>query len=85
MFMHELELLKQELNELNNKQIRLSTIVEQAKQQCLEIEQKYNISNEAELAALLQKSEEEYKDTIAKASMYLVNAKQALQPYEDLI
>ena len=83
--MHELELLKQELVEINNKQIRLSTIVEQAKQQCAEIEQKYNITNEQELQQLVLNAEEEYKQSIEQATMYLVDAKQVLAPYEDLI
>ena len=42
--MEELHKLKLEIQEVTNKQIRLETLVEQAKQQCKEIEQKYNMS-----------------------------------------
>ena len=83
--MNELEELKKELQEVNNKQIRLQTIVEQAKQQCAEIEKKYNINNEAELKALLDNAEETYKQNLEKATIYLLDAKQALQPYEGLL
>lgn len=83
--MNELEVLKKELQEVTNKQIRLETIIEQANEQCREIEQKYNISSEAELKALLEKAEEDYKNQVEKATVYLIDAKQALMPYEGML
>lgn len=83
--MNDLELLKKELQEVNNKQIRLQTIKDQAIQQCQEIEEKYNIKDEAELKALLDKAEAEYQENITKATTYLVDAKQALEPFEGII
>ena len=81
----ELDKLKTELQEMVNKQIRLETIIEQAKQQCSEIEQKYNISSEEELKVLLDKAEAEYEDSLAEAISYLADAKLALAPYEGMV
>ena len=83
--MNDLELLKKELQEVNNKQIRLQTIKDQAIRQCQKIEEKYNIKDEAELKALLDKAEAEYQENITKATTYLVDAKQALEPFEGII
>ena len=83
--MNELETLKNELQEVINKQIRLETIREQAIQQCKEIEDKYNITTEAELKQLVDDAEEKYKTEIEKATIYLIDAKQALAPYEGMI
>ena len=83
--MNELELLRKELQEITNKQIRLDTIVQQAKTQCEEIEKKYNITNEEELKNLVDKAEQEYQEALNKAGLYLADAKQALQPYEGMI
>lgn len=83
--MNDLEMLKREIQEITNKQIRLETIREQAIQQCKEIECKYNISNETELKLLLDKAEQEYKDNVEKATIYLVDAKQALAPFEGIL
>lgn len=83
--MNELETLKNELQEIINKQIRLETIREQAIQQCKEIEDKYGITTEAELKQLLDEAEDQYKTEIEKATIYLIDAKQALAPYEGMI
>lgn len=81
----ELESLKKELQEATNQHIRLQTLVEQAKQQCEEIETKYNIKNEAELKSLLDKAEEEYKNKIEEATLYLADVRLAMQPFEGLL
>ena len=83
--MNELEMLRKEIQEITNKQIRLETIKEQAIQKCKEIELKYNISSEQELKALLDKAEQQYKDNMQKATIYLVDAKQALAPFEGVL
>lgn len=83
--MEDLEKIKQELQDVTNKQIRLETIVEQAKQRCKEIEDKYNIANETELKQLLDNAETEYQNTLVDAVSYLTNAKIALAPYEGML
>lgn len=83
--MEELEALKKDFMELNNKRIKLETIVEQAKQQCESIEQKYNIKNEQELKQLLDEAEQNYTKCLADAVTYLADVRQALIPYENLL
>ncbi len=83
--MNDLEALKKEIQELNNKRIRLETLVEQAKQKCGEIESKYNISNEQELKQLLDAAEEKYKKDLEKAVLYVMDLKNAMQPYENIL
>ena len=83
--MEELNALKEALQEINNKRIKLETIVEQAKQQCEQIESKYNIKNEQELKSLLEKAESNYQEKVTEAVKYLADVKQALIPYEGLI
>jgi predicted nuclease with TOPRIM domain len=83
--MNDLEALKKEIQELNTKRIRLETLVEQAKQKCEEIESKYNISNEQELKELLDKAEEKYKEDLEKAVIYVMDVKNAMQPYESIL
>ena len=41
--MNELEMIKSQLQDINNKRVKYETLIEQAKKQCQEIEQKYNI------------------------------------------
>ena len=83
--MNELDRLKNELQEVINKQIRLETIKQQAKQQCEEIEHKYNIQDEQQLKELLDKAESDYEDALAQACAYVADAKLALQPYEGML
>lgn len=83
--MNDLDMLKKELQEVTNKQIKLQTIIEQAKQQCASIEHKYNITSEVELKNLLDIAQSEYEKNIADAMEYIAEAKLALQPYEGLI
>lgn len=83
--MNDLDMLKKELQEVTNKQIKLQTIIEQAKQQCASIEHKYNITSEVELKNLLDTAQSEYEKNIADAMEYIAEAKLALQPYEGLI
>ena len=83
--MNDLEMLNKELQQISSKQIKLETIIEQAVQQCKEIEQKYNISNEEELKQVLDKAQQEYLNQVEKASIYLADAKQALLPYEGIL
>lgn len=81
----DLEMLKKELQDVTSKQIKLETLIEQAKQQCALIEQKYNIKTEEELKQLVASAEKEYMDKIQQATVYLADAKHALLPYEGLL
>ena len=83
--MNDLEALKKELQEVVNKQIRLETIAEQAKQQCQQIEEKYNISSVEELQSLLDAAEAEYQNKVTEAMTYITETKMALQPFEGLL
>jgi DNA-binding IscR family transcriptional regulator len=83
--MNDLEMLNKEFQQISSKQIKLETIIEQAVQQCKEIEEKYNIKSEEELKALLDKAQQEYFNQVEKVTIYLADAKQALMPYEGLL
>lgn len=83
--MNDLEILNKEFQQVSSKQIKLETLIEQAVQQCTEIEQKYNIQTEEELKDLLEKAQKQYLDEIQKATIYIADAKQALLPYEELL
>ena len=83
--MDDLIKLKSELQEITNKQIRLETVIEQAKQQCREIEEKYHIKSEEELKKLLDKAEADYNNSLIEACNYLTEAKLALAPYEGMV
>lgn len=83
--MNDLEMLNKEFQQISSKQIKLETIIEQAVQQCKEIEEKYNIKSEEELKALLDKAQQEYINQVEKVTIYLADAKQALMPYEGLL
>ena len=83
--MNDLEMLNKEFQQVSSKQIKLETLIEQAVQQCNDIEQKYNIKTEAELKELLDQAQREYLDEIQKATVYIADAKQALMPYEELL
>lgn len=83
--MNDLEILNKEFQQVSSKQIKLETLIEQAVQQCTEIEQKYNIQSEEELKDLLEKAQKQYLDEIQKATIYIADAKQALLPYEELL
>lgn len=83
--MNDLEMLNKEFQQISSKQIKLETIIEQAVQQCKEIEEKYNIKSEEELKALLDKAQQEYINQVEKVTTYIADAKQALMPYEGLL
>ena len=54
--MNQLEIIQSQLNDINNKRVRVQTLMEQAKKQCEEIEKKYNVTSLEELQALMNKS-----------------------------
>ena len=81
----DIEVLRQRIQEVNNKIIKLQTISDQAKSRCVEIEMKYNIKNEQELQELVNKAEADYQNKVAEALTYLSDAESALLPYEALL
>ena len=82
---NDIEVLRQKIQEVNNKIIKLQTISDQAKSRCVEIEMKYNIKNEQELQQLVAKAEEDYQNKVTEALNYLSDAESALLPYEALL
>lgn len=83
--MSELDTIKAQINEINNKRIRYQTLKEQAVNQCKEIEQKYNISSVEELQALVAKANEEYSKAVTDAQAYVTQANATLSSYEGLL
>ena len=82
---NDIEVLRQRIQEVNNKIIKLQTISDQAKSRCVEIETKYNIKNEQELQQLVDKVEADYQNKVSEALNYLSDAESALLPYEALL
>lgn len=83
--MNELEQIKSQLDYINNQRVRLETLIEQAKKQCLEIESKYNISSEQELKALVDKADLEYQTELQKAQEYIQETNQLLSTYQGIL
>lgn len=81
----DIEVLRQRIQEVNNKIIKLQTISDQAKSRCVEIELKYNIKNEQELQQLVDQAETDYQNKVTEALTYLSDAENALLPYEALL
>lgn len=83
--MNELEIIKSQLTDINNKRIRYQTLIDQAKKQCEEIEQKYNISNEQQLQDLLEQEEQKYQYQLQEAQKYIEEANNLLKSYESTL
>lgn len=83
--MNELEIIKSQLTDINNKRIRYQTLIDQAKKQCAEIEQKYNISNEQQLQELLEQEEQKYQYQLQEAQKYIEEANNLLKLYESTL
>lgn len=83
--MNDLEILNKEIQECNNKRIRLQTIIDQSEAICKELEQKYGIKNESEFCTKVEEAKANYEQQIQKASLYIADCKQALQPFEGIL
>lgn len=79
--MNELELIKSQLNEINNKRIRYNTLKEQALKQCAEIEQKYGVKSLEELEVLVKKAQADYDASIQKAQKYIEETNKVFAEY----
>lgn len=83
--MNELEIIKSQLNDINNKRVKLQTLVEQAQKQCSEIEEKYGVKSPDELLALMTKAEEAYKRSLNEARQYIQDTNKVLDGYVGII
>lgn len=83
--MNELELIKSQLNEINNKRVRIQTLVDQASKQCKEIESKYNISSLQELEVLVNDAEVAYQNQVQEAQNYINQTNQVLNSYQGIL
>lgn len=83
--MNELEQIKQQLSEINNKRVRIQTLSDQAKQQCEVIEKKYNVSSPEELKLLVDKAQAEYEKTVLEAKQYIQETNTVLNSYNGII
>jgi F0F1-type ATP synthase membrane subunit b/b' len=83
--MNELELINSQLNDINNKCIKYQTLIEQAKKQCEEIEQKYNVSSLDELKTLVDKADSDYQQEIQNAQQYITQANEILATYNGVV
>ena len=83
--MNELELINSQLNDINNKCIKYQTLIEQAKKQCQEIEQKYNVSSLDELKTLVDKADSDYQQEIQNAQQYITQANEILTTYNGVV
>jgi len=79
--MNELEQIKSQLNEINNKRVRYQTLKEQALAQCKAIEEKYGIKSLAELQALKDKAQTAYDTAVQEAQKYIQDTNRVLSEY----
>jgi len=79
--MNELEQIKSQLNEIDNKRVRYQTLKEQALAQCKAIEEKYGIKSLAELQALKDKAQTAYDTAVQEAQKYIQDTNRVLSEY----
>ena len=83
--MNELEQIKSQLNDINNKRIRYQTLKEQAIAQCKAIEDKYGIKSLDELKVLVDKAQADYDNSIKAAQDYIDQANRVFSEYQGII
>lgn len=82
--MNELEQIKSQLNDINNKIVRITTLKEQAYAQCQEIEKKYNITSLQELQELVTKAQTDYNEEVTRAKEYIQHANSILNEFNGI-
>ena len=82
---NEIEVIKSQLNDINNKRIKYQTLKEQAIKQCKEIEEKYNIKSIEELEAKVNSLQSEYDNVLQKAQDYIAKTNEILSDYSGII
>ena len=85
MKLNELEQIKAQLNEINNKRVRYQTLKEQAVKQCQSIETKYGIKSLEELEVLMQKAQAEYNQSVQEAQKYIEETNKILLEYSGIL
>lgn len=80
-----LDSLKQQLNEINTKRVRVQTLIEQAKKQCRLIEQKYNVTSAEELKSLAEFTQAKYEEEVALARKYIEDTNAILSKFNGLM
>jgi hypothetical protein len=83
--MNELEQIKSQLNEINNKRIKYQTLKEQAVKQCADIETKYGIKSLEELEALVMKAQAEYNASVKEAQKYIEETNKVFASYQGVL
>lgn len=83
--MNNLEILKSQLADINNKRVRIQTLKDQAQKNCDEILKKYNVANFEELTHLKEATEKQYNEEIQKAQEYISYANIELNKYQGLL
>ena len=83
--MNDLELIKSQLNEINNKRVKYQTLKEQALKQIESIQEKYNIKSIDELKALMDEAQLKYEQSIKEAERYIEEANSIFTKYQGVI
>lgn len=83
--MNNLATLQTQINEINNKRIKLQTLKEEAQKQCEIIEQKYGVHSLEELKELMDKAQTEYNEQLLLAQEYITKTNQQLSQYTGII
>ena len=83
--MNELETIKAQLNDINNSRVRVQTLIDQAKKQCEEIQQKYGVNSIEELKELVEKAQSDYVNQLGLAKQYIEDTKQALSKFNGIM
>lgn len=83
--MNELEQIKSQLNDINNKRVRFQTLKEQAIAQCKAIEEKYGIKSLDELKALMDKANTSYLKAVQEAQKYIEDTNRVFSEYTGIL
>lgn len=83
--MNNLDVLKNQLNDINNKRVRIQTLKEQAQKRCDEILKKYNVTSLKELTQRKEQIDKEYQEELTKAQEYVAQANEYFSKYQGLI
>lgn len=83
--MNNLASLQAQINDINNKRIKLQTLKDQAVKQCEVIEQKYGVKSLEELEELMNKAQTEYNEHLLLAQDYITKTNQQLSQYTGII
>lgn len=83
--MNNLDVLKNQLNDINNKRVRIQTLKEHAQKRCDEILKKYNVISLKELTQRKEQIDKEYQEELTKAQEYVAQANEYFSKYQGLI